>query len=189
MKFCITGKLVKGQLLCLGIVSSCYAAGYLVGHLNILSSSKAITQQPRSTSELAIPKDNTAMQIRLLVKRNARRLYVYRGEQVLKSFPIAIGKPGWQTPLGKYQVIYMEKDPIFINFKTDQIIKPGSKNPLGKRLIAFKIDERFDTAIHGTNQDELIGQAVSHGCIRMRNKDVIALYEMVNIGTSVTVLP
>ena len=189
MKFCITRRLVKGQLLYLGIASFSCAIGYSVGYLNILSSSKAITQEPRSPSKLALLKDNTAMQIHLLIKRNARQIYVYKGERVLKSFPIAIGKHGWQTPLGKYQVIYMEKEPIFRNFKTGQIIKPGSKNPLGKRSIVFKIDERFDTAIHGTNEDELIGQAVSHGCIRMRNQDVIVLYEMVNIGTHVSILP
>jgi lipoprotein-anchoring transpeptidase ErfK/SrfK len=166
-----------------------YLGSYSSGYSNQLSSNKAIIQQLQSPPKIAPSKDITVMKIRIIVKRGTRQLYVYREKQALKTFSIAIGKTGWETPLGNYQVIYMKKDPIFKNFKTGKLIIPGADNPLGKRLIAFKTYKKFDLAIHGTNQDKLIGQAVSHGCIRMHNKDVIALYELVNIGTPVTVLP
>ena len=200
----IKRKLAKKQVLFLGITLSCYTVGYLVGYYHKLYSGKTITQQLQSPSKPAQPqpvsqpqhpsklvalKNKTAIQIRLIVKRGTRRVYVYRGKQVLRGFPIAIGKSGWETPLGNYQVISMKKNPIFRNFKTGQIINPDSTNPLGKRLIVFKIGKKFNLAFHGTNQDKLIGQAVSHGCIRMHNKDVIALYELVNIGTPISVLP
>ncbi|WP_245246007.1 L,D-transpeptidase [Nostoc sp. ATCC 53789] len=159
------------------------------GYLKQISSSNAITQQPQDLPRKTLYKDKTKIETHLVVKRGARRVYVYRNKQVLKTFPIAIGKPGWETPLGKYQVKYMKKDPIFKNFKTGEIIQPGSKNPLGKRLIVFMVGKKFHLGFHGTNEAKFIGQAVSHGCIRMHNKDVIALYELVNVGTPVKVLP
>lgn len=198
MNIFVTKTLAKGKLLFLVILPLCYAVGYSIGYLNKLSYGKAITQKSQSPAKVKSPENllkvapsqkKAATEIGLIVKRGERRVYVHRQKKVLTSFPIAVGKTGWETPIGNYQVLYMKKDPIFKNFKTGQIIKPGSDNPLGKRLIIFKKGKKFHLAFHGTNQDKLIGQAVSHGCIRMHNKDVIALYNMVNIGTPVTVLP
>lgn len=188
MKFYLSNKIVKA-VLALGIMPLFYLIGYSLGYTNQLSSSKAVTQQPKPQSKLAPPKKNRVIQNRLVVKRGVRRVYVYRGEKVVAAFPIAIGKPGWETPLGNYRIIDMEKDPIFRNFKTGEIIKPGAKNPLGKRLIIFHTGKKLDLGFHGTNEDKLIGKAVSHGCIRMHDKDVIRLYEMVKIGTPVAILP
>ncbi len=185
----ISKKLIKGKLLYLVIVPLCCAVGYSIGYLNTSSYDKAITQETQSLSKVAVPKEKNATNISLIVKLSERQVHVYQGKQILNSFPIAVGKLGWETPLGKYQVIRMRQDPVFKNFKTGELIKPSPKNPLGKRLIVFKRGEKFDFAIHGTNQNELIGQAVSHGCIRMYNKDVIKLYEMIDIGTPVSILP
>lgn len=173
----------------------CYAGGYSLGHTNKISSREAIAQQPQHLPE-AIPtpqvtptKNEVIKQTRIIVRRRAYRIYIQQEGRILVSFPIAIGKPGWETPPGDYQVIRMSRNPTFKNFRTGEIIHPGVGNPLGKRLIVFKRGQKFDLAIHGTNQNELIGQAVSHGCIRMHNKDVTKLYDMVDIGTPVTVLP
>ncbi|MEG4197267.1 L,D-transpeptidase [Microcoleus sp. Pol12A5] len=198
MNICITKARAKSKLLSFGIIPLCCAVGYLIGYLNTPSSNKAITQQAQFPSKVALPKtqlkvvapkERAAIKISLIVKRSERQVYVYHGKQILNSFPIAVGKTGWETPLGNYQIFYMKKNPIFRNFNTGEVIKPGSNNPLGKRVIVFKKGKKFDLAFHGTNQDKLIGQAVSHGCIRMHNKEAIALYEMVDIGTPVTVLP
>lgn len=177
------------KVLSLGILLLCYTVGYSLGFSKKLYSGIAITKQLNSPSKEVLSNVSAVMPIRLVVKRGARQVYVYRGKQILKNFRIAVGQTGWETPVGSYQVIYMKKDPIFKNFKTGEIINPGINNPLGKRLIVFKRGEKFNLAFHGTNQDKFIGQAVSHGCIRMHDKDVIALYELVNIGTSITVLP
>jgi lipoprotein-anchoring transpeptidase ErfK/SrfK len=125
----------------------------------------------------------------LVVKLSQRRVYVYRDKQVRASYPIAIGKAGWETPMGKYQVINKEVNPIFKSFKTGRVIRPGPDNPLGVRWIGIWSDGKSQLGFHGTNQPELIGQAVSHGCIRMHNKDVVALFEQIEIGTSVMVKP
>lgn len=127
--------------------------------------------------------------IHLVVQRSQRRVEVYQGEKKLAQYPIAVGKPGWETPVGEFQVINKEENPIFKNFKTGNIIMPGPDNPLGVRWIGFWTDGQTQIGFHGTNEPELIGQAVSHGCIRMRNKDVTALYKYAKLGTVVTVKP
>ncbi|MGA7932001.1 MAG: L,D-transpeptidase family protein [Kovacikia sp.] len=127
--------------------------------------------------------------IHLIVKLRDRKVYVYNGRKTIVSYPIAVGKPGWETPVGTYQVFSKEVNPIFKSFKTGNIIRPGPDNPLGIRWIGIWTDGKTQLGFHGTNQPELIGGAVSHGCIRMRNKDVLALFEQVSVGTPVTVEP
>lgn len=61
----------------------------------------------------------------------------------------------------------------------------GAENPLGARALYLGTTEY---RIHGTNQPWTIGGAVSSGCIRMRNEDVVDLYERVNVGTTVEVI-
>lgn len=68
-------------------------------------------------------------------------------------------------------------------------VSPGPQNPMGARaLYLFQGNKDTLYRIHGTNQPEYIGQAISSGCIRMTNEDVIDLYTRVKIGTSVIVL-
>jgi lipoprotein-anchoring transpeptidase ErfK/SrfK len=69
-------------------------------------------------------------------------------------------------------------------------VKPGPHNPLGARALYLYQDNK-DTLfrIHGTNQPEYIGRAISSGCIRMTNEDAIDLYNRVKMGTPVVVLP
>ena len=127
--------------------------------------------------------------VRLVVQRGKRRVVVYEGEKVVAKYPIAVGKAGWETPIGAFTVINKEEDPIFKSFKTGIIIEPGPDNPLGVRWIGIWTDGKTQLGFHGTDQPELIGKAVSHGCMRMHNKDVIALYKYVMIGTVVQVDP
>lgn len=126
---------------------------------------------------------------KLMIDLSDRRVYVYREGQLVTSYPIATGQTGWETPLGSFQVLEMQRDPKWQHPITGEVIAPGSANPLGKRWIGFLDEGRAHIGFHGTNQEELIGQAVSHGCIRMRNRDVMALYNQVALGTSVDVRP
>ena len=68
-------------------------------------------------------------------------------------------------------------------------VSPGPHNPMGARAL-YLYQGNKDTLfrIHGTNQPEYIGQAISSGCIRMTNEDVIDLYNHVKLGTIVVVL-
>ncbi|HEU5018690.1 MAG TPA: L,D-transpeptidase [Pseudolabrys sp.] len=74
-------------------------------------------------------------------------------------------------------------------FDVPAYVGPGPQNPMGSRAL-YLYENGKDTLyrIHGTNQPEYIGQAISSGCIRMTNEDVIDLYKRVKLGTVVVVL-
>ncbi len=135
------------------------------------------------------PAEDETKVVKLVLKRSERRVYVYEGEKVINSYRVAVGKSGWETPLGSFKVLNMEQNPIFKSFKSGRIIEPGPDNPLGVRWIGIWTNGKTQLGFHGTNEPELIGQAVSHGCIRMLNKDVTKLYNQVKEGTVVTVVP
>src|SRR5664279_1719290 len=86
--------------------------------------------------------------------------------------------PSWTPTAGERQRMDV---PAFVS--------PGPQNPMGARAM-YLFDGNKDTLyrIHGTNQPEYIGQAISSGCIRMTNEDVIDLYKRVKMGTVVVVL-
>jgi lipoprotein-anchoring transpeptidase ErfK/SrfK len=123
----------------------------------------------------------------LVVDLSDRRSYVYRSERLIASYPVAIGKEGWQTPRGSFKVLQMRKNPIWRHPLTGEIVRSGAKNPLGSRWIGFWSDGRSQIGFHGTNDEQLVGQAVSHGCLRMENQDVEKIYSQVAVGTPVIV--
>lgn len=133
----------------------------------------------------------------LLLRVGERRLYLIDDDPrtPVESFPIAVGRNGHETPIGEFRVEKMVEHPSFpvfdANDRTRLIreIPPGPANPLGERWIGFMRDEGGATGIHGTPRPELLGRAVSGGCVRMRNADVVRIYERVKLGTPVIVEP
>ncbi|MEH1841098.1 MAG: L,D-transpeptidase [Nostoc sp.] len=123
----------------------------------------------------------------VVVDLSDRRTYVYAGDEVIASYPIAVGKKGWETPTGSFQVIHMRHYPVWRHPITGKVFKAGTDSPLGDRWIGFWSDGRNEIGFHGTPDIDLVGTAVSHGCLRMRNSDVRLLYEQVSIGTKVLV--
>lgn len=130
-----------------------------------------------------------ALDTRLILKLRERHVYLYQGDRLLASYPVAVGKKGWETPTGNFKVIQMIENPVWEHPWNGSIVLSGPNNPLGERWIAFWTDGKNYIGFHGTPAEQLIGQAVSHGCIRMRNKDVKALFEKVTLGTPVIVEP
>jgi lipoprotein-anchoring transpeptidase ErfK/SrfK len=127
--------------------------------------------------------------VQLVLRLGERQLYVYRGEAVEVSYPVAVGKPGWETPTGHFEVAYMLEHPGWTNPFTGEVMPPGPENPLGERWIAFWTDGQNEIGFHGTPNRASIGQAASHGCVRLYNEHIRELYRLVNPGTLVTVLP
>lgn len=125
----------------------------------------------------------------LVIRLAERRVYVYKSDRIVTSYPIAIGRNGWETPIGEYQVIQMIEDPTWEHPLNGDIIPPGPENPLGSRWIGFWTDGTNYIGFHGTPNEETVGQAVSHGCVRMFNQDVLALFQKVQLGTPVIVEP
>lgn len=143
--------------------------------------------------KLSVPKFSTyptpTSNIHLIIRLSDRRVYVYREQQLLTSYPIAVGREGWETPTGEYKVIQKIQEPSWEHPFTGEIVPPGPDNPLGIRWIGFWTDGTNHIGFHGTPNEETVGQAVSHGCIRMLNQDVVLLFNKVTIGTPVIVEP
>lgn len=128
-----------------------------------------------------------AVERRVVIKLNQRRVYVYEGDRLKKSYPVAVGRAGWETPTGQFQVIGMVSNPGWTNPFTREVLPPGPDNPLGERWIAFWTDGRNAIGFHGTPDRASVGTAASHGCVRMFNEDIRELYEIVAVGTPVMV--
>ncbi|RMF64113.1 MAG: L,D-transpeptidase [Cyanobacteria bacterium J069] len=140
-------------------------------------------------AEPFVPEPEVRSPLSLVVDLSDRRVYVYEEERVKTSFRIAVGRAGWETPTGRYEVISMVEHPTWQHPFTGEVVPPGNGNPLGVRWIGFWTDGKNTIGFHGTPNEETVGRAASHGCVRMYNGDVTTLFEMVQVGTPVIVVP
>ena len=121
-------------------------------------------------------------QLLLEVDIASRQLNVYRDNRVVASHPVAVGSAEWPTPTGQWdvgQVIFNPRwhPPVEESWAADEEVKePGDPdNPLGKVQLVYAAPN----SIHGTNEPESLGQAVSHGSIRIANEVGVELARMV----------
>lgn len=129
------------------------------------------------------------LDIRLVLRIGERKVYVYRGDSLNATYAVAVGKTGWETPTGTFKITAMVQNPGWTNPFTGEIISPGADSPLGERWIEFWTDGNNVIGFHGTPDRDSVGQAASHGCVRMLNEDIRELYKVVQLGTSVAVEP
>ena len=120
-------------------------------------------------------------ELRLDINIPANRLTVYEGDRVLRTYPVSVGLPGHNTPTGSFKISRAEWNPWWRPperawAKDDVDTPPGPNNPMG-RVKLFFLPLYF---IHGTPDHANIGQAASHGCVRMLNADVIALARLLH---------
>jgi hypothetical protein len=101
-----------------------------------------------------------------------KRIYLQSASgEVLASYPIALGTIDTPSPIGMYQVIQKSKD---------------WGGGFGSRWLGLNV-EWGTYGIHGTNKPESVGRHASHGCFRMRNKDIEKLYPYVKVGMPVLI--
>jgi L,D-transpeptidase ErfK/SrfK len=117
--------------------------------------------------------------------------------QVVLTYPIGIGRVGWETPLGSASVVAKAVDPTwFVPASVRQehaemgdplpsVVPPGPDNPLGSRVLKLNLPGYL---IHGTNQPYGVGMRVSHGCVRLYPENIEALYELVAVGEVVQII-
>jgi L,D-transpeptidase ErfK/SrfK len=117
--------------------------------------------------------------------------------QQVKTYPIGIGRVGWETPLGEATVVAKARDPQWFvpasvrkeHAETGNplpaVVPPGPDNPLGHRVLQLDMPGYL---IHGTNSPYGVGMRVSHGCVRLYPENIEVLYELVEIGESVTIV-
>ena len=112
-------------------------------------------------------------------------LALYEGSERIRLYPIAPGTVSTPTPTGYFEIRSKDVNPTWIDPKDPKhVIPSGEDNPLGYRWMEFYA---VNYGIHGTNKPESIGHFVSNGCIRMHEKDVEALFDLVEIGTPVEI--
>ena len=107
---------------------------------------------------------------KIVIHLKSKMLYLYRNNKLYKKYSVAIGKPPTPTPKGNFTVINREE-------------KPGVV--YGDMWIGISAPH---IGIHGTDEPWLIGKAVSHGCVRMHNKDAVELAYIVPNGTPVEII-
>jgi L,D-transpeptidase ErfK/SrfK len=117
-------------------------------------------------------------------------------QQVL-TYPIGIGRVGWETPLGETTVIAKAKNPSWwvplsvrkehaeLGDPLPSVVPPGPDNPLGHRVLKLDMPGYL---IHGTNQPYGVGMRVSHGCVRLYPENIELLYTLVGIGERVEIV-
>lgn len=156
---------------------------------------RSMVQPPLAAPAQVSPSDEmVAMAARhlpkfLVVSLSDRQVRLQMGDEVLATYPVAIGQDGWETPSGEFYVTRMVENPTWRHPITREVIDPGPDSPIGTRWIEFWREDKNAFGFHGTNEADLIGEAVSHGCLRMHNDDVEALYASVYPGMPVTVIP
>lgn len=128
----------------------------------------------------------------IIVDTGARYLYLVQGDGTALRYGIGVGREGFAWS-GSERVTDMREwpdwrpPPEMVERRPDlpNVMPGGPDNPLGARALYLG---KTLYRIHGSNEPETIGQAVSSGCIRMRNQDVIDLYDRVKVGTLVRVI-
>jgi lipoprotein-anchoring transpeptidase ErfK/SrfK len=147
-------------------------------------------QKPDPNSEPAAAAAKTSVKVD--VKTNM--LGVFEGDKIIAAYPVTIGSTQTVTPIGEWKVRGVAKLPTFRydermlkrgeRSKNFHILPPGPNSPVGVVWIALN---KRGIGIHGTEDPNTIGQAVSHGCIRLANWDVVRLAAKVKAGVPVSV--
>lgn len=113
------------------------------------------------------------------------------------TYPVGIGRVGWETPLGEAEVIGKARDPHWwvpasvrkeheaLGDPLPSVVPPGPDNPLGRHVLQLDMPGYL---IHGTNKPYGVGMRVSHGCVRLYPENIESLFPMVAIGSRVTIV-
>ena len=152
----------------------------------------------------------TAARRSVIIDVAIQKLRVFEGRKTIATFPVSTSKFGLgslegslKTPVGRFRIARKigGTAPLWTIFRsrknTGKLAKPGGKDDLVlTRILTLNGLEKQNANslaryiyLHGTNQEGLIGRPASHGCVRLRNRDVVSLYRMVKKGTPVRIVP
>jgi L,D-transpeptidase catalytic domain len=120
----------------------------------------------------------------IVIRLHTHRLLLRRAHKLIKTFRVAVGKPSTPTPTGKFFLTELLKQPD----------PAGAYGPYAYGTSAYsRVLQHFGTGdgqigLHGSDQPSLIGQSISHGCIRLYNKDIVWLAKRLPLGTPVKIV-
>jgi len=151
----------------------------------ILSGDRTPLTLPLSRIAADVPTVPTTV----FIDRGRFRLTIVRRDGI-RTFPVAVGQPAYPTPTGAFHVVDKQRNPTW--YPPDSRwaaglgpVAPGAGNPLGTRWMGLSAP---GIGMHGTPSPGSIGTRASHGCIRMYIRDAERLFELLDIGTPVTIL-
>jgi lipoprotein-anchoring transpeptidase ErfK/SrfK len=126
----------------------------------------------------------------VVIRRDAKRLELYDGPELVRTFTVATGRASNPTPLGEYTIVDMQRHPWWYPPPSDWArgldpVPPGPGNPLGTRWMGL---DRDMIGVHGTPDAASIGYSASRGCVRMFVPDAEWLFEQVRSGTPVFIV-
>jgi len=127
------------------------------------------------------------------------RMFYYPSKELgaVFTYPLGIGREGWNTPLGQTAIIAKKANPAWAPPESIRrehaakgdplpaLVPPGPDNPLGKYALALGFDRYL---IHGTNKPYGVGMQVSHGCVRLYPEDIKALFKKTSVGMPVRIV-
>jgi lipoprotein-anchoring transpeptidase ErfK/SrfK len=118
----------------------------------------------------------------VLVSIADRKLGVIEDGNVIATFQVAVGAAASPSPTGEFQIVSRITNPTY--YRPGTIIPSGKDNPIGTRWVGLS---QKGYGIHGTNAPRSVGHAASHGCIRLRNRDMERLFTMLRVGDVVEI--
>src|SRR5262249_39103370 len=150
-----------------------------------------IEEQSATPSEDADQNKAAATNAVVKIDTKTNMLAVYEGDKLIAAYPVTIGSGHTASPIGEWKVRGLAKLPTFRYDKemlqhgkrsgSFYLLPPGPRNPVGVMWIALN---KKGIGIHGTNEPDSIGHAVSHGCVRLANWDVVRLATKIKNGDS-----
>jgi L,D-transpeptidase ErfK/SrfK len=111
-----------------------------------------------------------------------RKLAVIESGNVIATFSVAVGAAASPSPTGGFQIVSRVSNPTY--YRPGTVIPSGKDNPVGTRWVGLS---QKGYGIHGTNAPRSVGHAASHGCIRLRNRDMERLFTMLRVGDVVQI--
>ncbi len=179
-----------------------YAETNGVGFREVLAANPGVNPWvPGQGKEVLIPTEYIlprGERVGIVINLAEMRMFYYpAGGKTVVTFPIGIGREGWQTPIVTTTVTKVVKDPVWtppasiraehaaMGDPLPSSVPPGPDNPLGPWALRLAAPGYL---IHGSNKELGVGMRVSHGCMRMYNRDVTALAAMVPVGTPVRII-
>lgn len=152
------------------------------GRARIVTLFALATAAMPSFAQAAKPNRTDHIQRVVLVSIADRELAVIEEGNVIARFSVAVGAAASPSPTGKFQIVSRVSNPTYYHPGT--VIPSGRDNPVGTRWLGLS---QKGYGIHGTNAPRSVGHAASHGCIRLRNRDMERLFTMLRVGDRVEI--
>ena len=133
----------------------------------------------RPQQQLKVPKGRFS----IVVDKSQNQLLLTENDQFIKTYPVATGTDN-STPVGTFKIVTRIPNPVW--YKQGAVVPPESpENILGTRWLGI---DKKGYGIHGSVDPDAIGKQVTAGCVRMTNADVEELFDIVPVGTEVTIV-